>query len=56
MTAVSSAQGLLLDRLSDVGLGLREETRLAALTEEVVQTSSIEGETLDVASVRSSIN
>lgn len=55
MAAVSRAQGLLLGRLSDVGMGLREEASLAALTEDVVQTSAIEGETLDVASVRSSV-
>lgn len=55
IAAVSRAQGLLLGRLSDVGMDLREEASLAALTEDVVQTSAIEGEALDIASVRSSV-
>jgi Fic family protein len=52
---VSRAQGLLLGRLSDVGMALRDQASLAALTEDVVKTSEIEGERFDVASVRSSI-
>lgn len=55
LAAVSRAQGLLLGRLADVGMALRDEASLAALTEDVVQTSAIEGETLNVASVRSSV-
>lgn len=55
LTEVSRAQGLLLGRLADVGLALRNEASLAALTEDVVRTSEIEGESLNVASVRSSI-
>ncbi len=55
MADVSQAQGLLLGRLADVGMGLRDEASLAALTDDVVRTSEIEGEQLDVASVRSSI-
>ena len=55
MTAVSRAQGLLLGRLADVGMVLRDEASLSALTDDVVKTSEIEGEQLDVASVRSSI-
>ena len=55
LAAVSRAQGLLLGRLADVGLALRDEASLVALTEDVVQTSAIEGETLNVASVRSSV-
>lgn len=55
MAQVSRAQGLLLGRLADVGLGLRDEASLAALTDDVLKTSEIEGEQLDVASVRSSI-
>lgn len=49
------AQGRLLGRLADVGLGLRDEASLATLTEDVLKTSEIEGEHLNVASVRSSI-
>lgn len=52
---VSHGQGLLLGRLADVGGELRDEASLAALTGEVTKTSEIEGERLDVASVRSSI-
>src|SRR6218665_4021925 len=52
---VSRAQGLLLGRLADVGLALRDQASLAALTEDVVKTSEIEGEVLNVESVRSSI-
>jgi Fic family protein len=55
MADVSRAQGLLLGRLVDVGMAVREQASLAALTEDVVETSAIEGEHLDVASVRSSI-
>ena len=52
---VSRAQGLLMGRLADVGMTLRNQASLAALTEDVVKTSEIEGEQLNVESVRSSI-
>ncbi|MBO9354965.1 DUF4172 domain-containing protein [Bordetella petrii] len=55
LAVVSRAQGLLLGRLTDVGITLRDEASLAVLTEDVVQTSAIEGEMLNVASVRSSV-
>lgn len=55
MAEVSRAQGLLLGRLADVGAALRDQASLVALTEDVVKTSEIEGELLNVASVRSSI-
>ena len=55
LTQVSRAQGLLLGRLADVGMALRDQASLAALTEDVVKTSEIEGEVLNVESVRSSI-
>ena len=55
MAEVSRAQGLLVGRLADVGLALRDQASLAALTEDVLKTSEIEGEQLNVASVRSSI-
>ncbi len=55
MAEVSHAQGLLLGRLADAGLALREQASLNALTEDVLRTSEIEGEHLDVGSVRSSI-
>lgn len=52
---VSQAQGVLLGRLADVGMALRDQASLATLTEDVVKTSAIEGEALNVESVRSSI-
>lgn len=55
MALASRAQGLLLGRLADLGLGLRAEASLAALTDDVLKTSEIEGEHLNAASVRSSI-
>lgn len=55
LAEVSRAQGLLMGRLADAGMALREQASLAALTEDVQKTSEIEGEPLDVASVRSSI-
>ncbi|MHB8414686.1 MAG: Fic family protein [Acidiferrobacteraceae bacterium] len=55
MAEVSRAQGFLMGRLADVGMVLRDQASLAALTEDVVKTSEIEGETLNVESVRSSI-
>ena len=55
LTEVSRAQGVLLGRLADAGLALRDQASLAALTEDVVKTSEIEGEVLNVESVRSSI-
>ena len=55
LSEVSRAQGHLLGRLADVGMALRDQASLAALTEDVVKTSEIEGEVLNVQSVRSSI-
>ncbi len=52
---VSRAQGRLLGRMADVGLAMRDEASLAALTEDVLKTSEIEGERLNAESVRSSI-
>lgn len=55
MAEVSRAQGLLMGRLADVGMALRDQASLAALTEDVVKTSEIGGERLSIESVRSSI-
>ncbi|HAY26726.1 MAG TPA: Fic family protein [Candidatus Accumulibacter phosphatis] len=55
LVEVSRAQGLLLGRLADLGMALRDHASLSALTEDVVKTSAIEGEQLSVESVRSSI-
>jgi hypothetical protein len=55
MVQVGRSQGLLMGRLADVGMALRDQASLAALTDDVAKTSAIEGETLDADSVRSSI-
>ena len=55
LAEVSRAQGMLMGRLADVGMAWRDQASLAALTEDVVKTSEIEGEHLNVESVRSSI-
>ncbi|WP_130391781.1 Fic family protein [Cupriavidus agavae] len=55
LAEVSRAQGELAGRLEDVGMLLRHQASLAALTDDVVKSSEIEGEQLNVASVRSSI-
>jgi Fic family protein len=55
LAAVTGAQGLLMGRLADVGLALRSQASLMALTDEVVKTSAIEGEHLNAQSVRSSL-
>lgn len=52
---VTRAQGLLMGRLADVGLALRNQASLSALTEDVIKTSEIEGEHLNMESVKSSI-
>ena len=55
LAEVSRAQGVLMGRLTDVGMRLRNQASLATLTEDVIKTSEIEGERLDAQSVRSSI-
>lgn len=55
LSEASRALGLLMGRLADVGMLAQSEASLLALTEDVVRTSEIEGETLNGDSVRSSI-
>ncbi|MEJ7928589.1 Fic family protein [Ramlibacter sp. AN1015] len=55
LAEVSRAQGSLLGRLADVGMTLRSAASLEALAEDVVKTSAIEGEMLDLQAVRSSL-
>jgi Fic family protein len=52
---VRHRQGRLLGKMQALGFRLREEAVLRTLTEEVVKSSAIEGETLDPEAVRSSI-
>ena len=49
------AQGHLLGRMQDLGLGLRDKATLQVLTEDVLKTSEIEGVRLHPETVRSSI-
>jgi Fic family protein len=55
LAAVRHQQGRLLGRMEALGFDLRCEAHVTALTDEVVRSSAIEGERLDVAEVRSSI-
>jgi len=55
MARVARAQGVLLGRLADAGLALRAQANLSTLTDDVVKTSEVEGESLNVESVRSSL-
>lgn len=55
LAGVRHRQGLLVGRLNGLGLRLRGEAGLAALTDEVVESSAIEGEQLPPEEVRSSI-
>lgn len=55
LSDTSHSQGLLLGRMADVGLALRDRASLSALTDDVIKTSAIEGEQLDEDSVRSSV-
>ncbi|WP_327142099.1 Fic family protein [Nocardia sp. NBC_01327] len=52
---VAFGHGHLMGRLADTETAVQEQASLSALTADVVTTSEIEGELLDVASVRSSI-
>ena len=49
------AQGELVGRMAHLGLAQRDLATLQALTQEVITTSAIEGETLNLEAVRSSI-
>lgn len=55
LAQVHMAQGLLLGRMIGIGMDLREQASLRALTEDVLKTSEIEGEKLSPDAVRSSI-
>ncbi|MBV9510195.1 MAG: Fic family protein [Caulobacteraceae bacterium] len=55
LALVSRHQGRLIGRMEALGFPLRAEAVLQSLTEEVTQSSEIEGEVLDREQVRSSI-
>jgi Fic family protein len=55
LAKVHQAQGQLQGRMHDLGMNLRDHAALRVLTEDVLKTSEIEGESLNPDSVRSSI-
>ena len=55
LAAVRHRQGRLLGRMEGLGFDLRNEAMLQTLTQDVVKSSEIEGEILDIDQVRSSI-
>ena len=55
LSSVRHSQGRLLGKMESLGFSLREEAMLTTLTLDVLKSSEIEGEILDMAQVRSSI-
>src|SRR5580704_14684240 len=55
LPAVRHQQGRLIGHMEALGFKLRQEAVLKTLTDDVLKSSEIEGEKLDVAQVRSSI-
>jgi len=55
LAEVRHHQGRLLGRIEALGFQLQEEAALQSITEETIQSSEIEGETLDREQVRSSV-
>lgn len=55
LARVHRAQGHLAGRMAELGLAQRGQATLQALTQEVITTSAIEGEALNLDAVRSSI-
>ena len=55
LATVRYRQGRLLGRMEALGFDLRQEAVFQTLTEDVLETSDIEGEKLDKEQVRSSL-
>ena len=55
LSAVRYQQGRLIGRMETLGFPLQQEATLAALTEETVKSSEIEGDKLEADQVRSSL-
>lgn len=55
LAAARHLQGRLIGRMETLGFKVREEAVLRTLTEDVLKSSDIEGETLDADQVRSSV-
>jgi Fic family protein len=55
LTRISMCQGKVLGKMQQFGFGNQQETMMNALTEEITQSSEIEGEMLNSEQVRSSL-
>ena len=55
LAQVHRAQGMLAGRMAYLGLAQRDQATLQVLTQEVITTSAIEGERLELDAVRSSV-
>ena len=55
LSEVRNLQGRLMGKIELLGFQLKDEANLETLIQDVIQTSEIEGETLNPESVRSSI-
>jgi len=55
LTNLHQQQWKLLGRMESLGFGLQAEANLETLTQDIIQSSEIEGEVLDAQQVRSSI-
>jgi Fic family protein len=55
LASVRHRQGRLIGRMEGLGFRFREEAVLSTLTQDVLKSSEIEGEVLDIAQVRSSL-
>ena len=55
LAAVRHRHGRLIGRMEALGFRLREEAVLSTLTQDVLKSSEIEGEILDIDQVRSSL-
>ena len=55
LAEVSFAEGQILGKMQELGFNLQQEAVLVNLTEEIIKSSEIEGETLNTEQVRSSI-
>jgi Fic family protein len=55
LAAVRHRQGRLIGRMEGLGFRLREEAVLSTLTQDVLKSSEIEGQILDIDQVRSSL-
>jgi Fic family protein len=55
LSEIRQRQGRLIGRMEALGLPFREQANLIILTDDVLNTSDIEGEVLDREQVRSSL-